>query len=79
MSVGCYPSLSSCDNSDVFVETGLTSAQCTSAATAHSMSVRSVSLCGIACQVFSSTSMTVEICLQICVTTYGYSYAGIVT
>ncbi len=76
MSVGCYPSLS-CSNADVFVETGLSLAQCKSEAATYSMSV--MSLCSTVCQVYSATSMTIEICLQICVTKYGYKYAGIVT
>ena len=77
MSVGCYRTKNAYYD-DVFVET-LTTSQCNSAAASYSFDA---SYCasnnGGYPGVGSSSSMTVDKCLQIC-TSYAFKYAGLGT
>ena len=70
--VGCYQTSNSFD---VFVETTFTDDQCNTAA--NSISDGNCDTGGNPYNQVWSTSMTVEICIQICITTYGYKYAGL--
>jgi hypothetical protein len=66
---GCY--LSS-NTDDVFNE-NLTPAQCNASAIAPDYCDQNNGYN----EIYSNSSMTVEKCVQICITTYGYKYAGI--
>ena len=68
---GCFFA-AGCGNADAFVET-LSSTQCSDAAASFSMSC--FSYCGYN-MVYSQTSMTVEICVQIC-NINGFTYSGL--
>ena len=75
MSIGCYKCQDTCGY-DVFVET-ITPTQCTNAELTYPV------LCDSLCStgynaVSSNTSMTIEICLQMCIT-FGFKYAGLCT
>jgi len=72
MSVGCFSGGGNACWTDAFVET-LTSQQCSSWASAFSMSASI--FCGYGL-ISSSTSMTIEICLHIC-NSNGFVYAGL--
>ena len=76
-SVGCYASSNICNWSDVFVEKGISSTQCS-----NFISIVSEMECFKGkCEyqwVRSNSSMTVEKCLQMCVSN-GFKYAGIDT
>jgi len=74
VSVGCYATQNSCGN-DVFVEYGISDAQCTNAQS---------TLPGVSCDpnlcsyygVDSVSIMTIELCLQVC-NSNGFTYAGL--
>ena len=79
MNVGCYASTSGCYYSDVFVES-LTSSQASTAAASFSPTMTAcVGGCASCSRYafYSTTTMTVEKCLQACITTYGFKYGGV--
>jgi hypothetical protein len=74
ISVGCFGSFT-CNNTDVFSETGLTSDQCFNTVAGLTSMYCYASICGSQ-MAYSNTSMTVEICLHICALN-GFYYAGL--
>ena len=76
MSVGCYATQSDsiCNNYDPFNET-LTSTQCENAAASFSMECITGVYCGYSF-VQSKTNMTIEACLQICMSN-SFIYVGL--
>jgi hypothetical protein len=77
--LGCYSGTSSCDYNNLYIENGLSEAQCSSTATLYSLNSWSTTLCGGFNMVNSLTIMTVGLCLQICSVTYGFKLAGLTT
>jgi len=76
VSVGCYASNSFTSYIDIFSET-LSAAHCDSACIDFPVSCTSYVINSFVYYgVYSNTSMTVEMCLQIC-TTIGFKYAGL--
>ena len=75
VSVGCYPASSSTYWNDIFEESGISSSECSLAIS---------NLTGLECYanayqwIYSNTSLTVEICLKICIT-HGFNYTGLDT
>jgi len=70
--VGCFEA-AGCGGWDAFIETGLSSIECSNIATCISMACNS----GCGYNVIQSyTSMTVDLCVQIC-NTHGFTYAGL--
>jgi hypothetical protein len=77
VSIGCFMSSSGCNYADVFLELGISSTQCATAISSFTGMTCYTGTCSYK-EIYSSTSITVEKCLQIC-TPYGFIYAGIQT
>ena len=71
--VGCYQSTNNCN---AFVETSFTSSQCSTEAASISGGI-CYTRCDDSHYFLKSSSMTVDICVGICITKYGYKYAGL--
>jgi len=78
VSVGCYIATSACSWNDVFVEPGMTAAQCANAIVGFTdISCWTNNKC-ISQMTYSKTQMTADICVRIC-TTGGFKFGAVDT